>query len=55
MTYQQEDAFKHYHYPEEVINYFGALLPDDIKGENVVDSYQVSLKEFCVALQSNLL
>ena len=52
---QQEDTFKHYNYPEEVLNYFRALVPNDVKGEILEDWYKVSLRGFCEALQNKLL
>ena len=52
---QQEDAFKHYNYPEEVLNYIHALVPNDVKGEILEDWYKVLLKELCEALQIKLL
>ena len=32
MKFQQEDTFKHCNYPEEMLNYIHALVPNDIKG-----------------------
>ena len=55
MKFQQEDPFKHYKYPEEMLNYTRALVPNDIKGEILEDSYNVQLKEFCEALQIKLM
>ena len=54
--FQEEDTFKHYKYPGEMLNYTCALIPKgDIKGEILEDSFIVSLKEFCEALQIKLL
>ena len=53
--FQQEDTFKYSNYPEEMLNYIRAAVPNDIKGEILEDSYKVSLKEFCEALQIKLL
>ena len=33
-----------------MLNYIRALVPKDIKDENLEDLYKVSLKEFCEAL-----
>ena len=55
MKIQQEDTFKHYNYPEAVLNYIRALGPNDVKGEILENWYKVSLKEFCEALQIKLL
>ena len=55
MKFQQEDTFKHYNYREEMLNYISALVPNDKKDESLEDSYKVSLKEFCEALQIKLL
>ena len=55
MKFQQEDTFKHYSYLEEVLNYIRALVPNDIKGEILKDSYKVLLKKCCEALQIKLL
>ena len=33
MKFQQEDAFKHYNYPEEMLNYIRTLVSNNIKGE----------------------
>ena len=52
---QQELTFKDYNYLEEVLNYFRALPPNDVKGEILEDWYKVSLKEVCEALQNKLL
>ena len=51
MKIQREDTFRHYSYPEEILNYIRALVPKKIKGEILEDSYKVSLKEFCEVLQ----
>ena len=55
IKFQREDSLKHYNYLEEVLNYIRALVPNDTTGEILVDSYKVSLKEFCEALQIKLL
>ena len=55
MKFEQEDTFKHYNFPEEMLNYICALVPTDIKTEILEDLYKVSLKEFCEALQIRLL
>ena len=52
---QQKNTFEHYNYPEEVLNYIRALVPNDVKGEILQDWYKSSLKEFCEALQNTLL
>ena len=39
MKFQQEDCLKHYNYLEEVLNYICALVPNDIQGEILEDSY----------------
>ena len=44
MKFQQDDTFKNYNYPEEMLNYICALVPNE-------DSYKVSLKDFCEAFQ----
>ena len=36
-----------------MLNYIRALVPNDMKGEILEDSYKVSLKESCEALQIN--
>ena len=51
MKIQREDTFRHYSYPEEILNYIRALVPNKIKGEILEDSCKVSLKEFCEVLQ----
>ena len=38
MKLQQKDTFKHYDYPEEVLNYIRVLAPKAIKGEISEDS-----------------
>ena len=38
-----------------MLNYVRALVLNDVKGEILEDWYQVSLKEFCKALQNKLL
>ena len=48
MKFHQEDTFTHY-------SYIRALVPNDIKDEILEDSYKMSLKEFCKAMQINLL
>ena len=55
MKFQQEDTFKHCNYQELMQNCIRAQVPNDIKGEILEDSYKVSLKEFCEALQIKLL
>ena len=55
MKFQQEDTFKHCNYQELMQNYIRAQVPNDIKGEILEDSYKVSLKQFCEALQIKLL
>ena len=55
MKFKQEDSFKHYNYPEEVLNYIRALIPNNINGDIFEDSHKVSLKEFCEVLQIKLL
>ena len=55
MKIQQKVTFKHYNYPEEVLNYIHALVPSDVKREILEDWYKVSLKEVCEALQNKLL
>ena len=47
---QQGVTYKHYSYLEEVLNYIRALVPNDVKGEVLEDSYKV-----CEALQNKLL
>ena len=39
----------------KLLNYIRALVPNSIKGEILEDSCKVSLKEFCEALQIELL
>ena len=51
---QQEDTFKHYNYPEEVLNYIRVLVPNDAKVEILEDWYKVSLKELGEVLQNKL-
>ena len=51
MKFHQEDIFKHCNYPKKMLNYIRALVPNDIKGKTLQDSYKVSLKEFIEALQ----
>ena len=48
MKFHQEDTFTHY-------SYIRALVPNDTKDEILEDSYKMSLKEFCKAMQINLL
>ena len=55
MKFQQKNTFKHYSYPEEMLNYIRALVPNEVKGEILEDWYKFSLKEFCEALQNKLL
>ena len=55
MKFQQEAFFKHYSYPEEMLNYIRPLAPNVIKCEILEDLYKVSLKDFCEALQIKLL
>ena len=55
MKFQREDSFKHYNYLEEVLNYIRALVPNDIEDKILEDLYKISLKEFCDALQTELL
>ena len=52
---QQEGTFKHYNYPEEVLKYIHALVPNGAKGEILEDWFKVSLKDFFKPLQDNLL
>ena len=52
---QQEVTFKHYNYPEEVLNYIRALVLNDMKGEILGVWYKASLKGVCEALQNQLL
>ena len=47
--------FKHYNYPEEVLNYIRALIPNDIKDQILEILDKVSRKEFCEPLQIKLL
>ena len=47
MKFYQDNNFKHYIYPEEMLNYIRALVPNAIKDEILHDLYKVSLKEFC--------
>ena len=54
MKFQQEDNFKHYNYPEEMLIYNRALVPNDIKDKILEDSYKVLLKEICETLQIKL-
>ena len=42
--FQQEGTFKHYSYPEEMLDYMDAVVPNNIKGEILEDSYKVLLK-----------
>ena len=51
MKFQQENNFKYYSYPEEMLNYIRVLVHNIIKGEIIEDLYKVCLKEFCKALQ----
>ena len=51
----EEDTFKHFNYPEEVLNHTCALVSNDVKGEILEDWYKVSLREWCEALQNKLL
>ena len=55
MKFQQEDTFKHCSYLGEMLNYIRALVPKDIKGEILENSYKVSPKEFWEALQIKVL
>ena len=55
MKFQQKDFLKHCNYPEEMLNYIRALVPNDIKGETLEDLYKVLLKELCEAVQIKLL
>ena len=43
MKLQQKDTFKHYDYPEEVLNYIRVLVLKAIKGEISEDSEKLSL------------
>ena len=52
---QQEHDFKHYNYPEEVLNYIRAQVPKNRNGEILEDWYKISLTEFCEVLQNKLL
>ena len=40
-----EDTFKYYNYLEEALNYIRALVPNDIKGKILEDSYKVLQKK----------
>ena len=53
MKIQQKECLKHYCYPEEVLNYILAMVPNDIKDDILEDWYKVLLKEFCEPLQMN--
>ena len=55
MKFQQKYFLKHCNYPEEMLNYIRALVPNDIKGETLEDLYKVLLKELCEAVQIKLL
>ena len=52
---QQGVTFKHYNYQEEVLNYIGALVPNEVTGEILEDWYKVSLKQVCEGLHNKLL
>ena len=53
MKFRREDSLKYYNYLKEVVNYICALVLNDVKGEIFEDSYKVSQKQFCEALQIN--
>ena len=52
---QQKDTSKRKNYLQEVLNYIRALVPNNVKGENLEDWYKVLPKEFYEALQNKLL
>ena len=54
IKFQQEDTFKHCNYPEEVLNYIRAVVPNETNDEILEDSYKDSL-EFWEALLIKLL
>ena len=39
-----------YTFPPIVLEYLRTVVPDDIVGEFRSDSYEISLREFCIAL-----
>ena len=43
---QQKDTCKRKNYLQEVLNYICALVPNNVKGENLKDWYKVLPKEF---------
>ena len=51
----EEVTFKHWNYLEVVLNYFRALVPNNVNGEILEDWYKVSLKKVCEALQKSCL
>ena len=55
MKFQQEDSFKHNNCLEEILHYICKLVPNNIMGDILEDSYKVLLKEFCEAMQIKLL
>ena len=46
MKFQREDTLKQYNYPEDVLNYICALVPNNIKGDILEDLYKVLQKKF---------
>ena len=45
-----DEGSPHYKFPKSVLDFIRTLIPGNIKGEILDDSYDVSLDEFCEGL-----